>query len=144
MLNLMFPRICALAESTWTPRGQLDWSWYLSRLNLLRQRFDAMKLPYFWDPESAIALDVGRWKSGEPESHNGVIELSLKGKLNIAGSHQSTVPVRAYQIRAVATEEDPITSDPGEFRNSKLLQAARRHFGAWSAARERARTAPLK
>ena len=44
---MVFPRMCALAEVTWTPAPLRDWNDFLSRLEVHQQRLDAMGVNYY-------------------------------------------------------------------------------------------------
>jgi hexosaminidase len=76
MFQLGFPRAYALGENLWMPRERLDWAAFLRRLEPQRQRLDAMKIPYFWEPET-LGITVGGWKAGEVAAKKGVIEIPL-------------------------------------------------------------------
>jgi hexosaminidase len=43
---MTFPRICALAEVAWSPRGTLDWDGFSKRIKTHYQRFDARQINY--------------------------------------------------------------------------------------------------
>lgn len=84
MFIMMFPRAWAIGETLWTSPEQKDWDSFLSRLDLQRQRFEAMKIPYFWEPES-LAINIGQWKKGEVALNKGIMEYDLTGKLSNPG-----------------------------------------------------------
>lgn len=77
MFPMMFPRVCALGETLWLPRGRLQWTDYLKRQEVQLQRLAAMKIPYFWEPET-LAVNIGGWKAGELAARHGVIDIPLK------------------------------------------------------------------
>lgn len=76
MFTMGFPRAYALGENLWIPRDRLDWAGFLVRLELQRQRLEAMKIPYFWEPET-LGTTVGGWKAGELAAKKGVVEIPL-------------------------------------------------------------------
>lgn len=84
MFLMMFPRSCAMGETLWTPREQLDWPGFIRRLDVHRQRLDAMKINYFHEPES-LAVNIGSWKPGDLAANKGVMEFPLDGKLRHPG-----------------------------------------------------------
>ena len=84
MFTMMFPRADALGETLWRPRERLDWPGFLDRLAAQRARFDAMKIPCFWEPDS-LAVNIGSWKPGDVAARQGVLEFSLDGNLRHAG-----------------------------------------------------------
>ncbi|MBN8460029.1 MAG: beta-N-acetylhexosaminidase [Verrucomicrobia bacterium] len=73
----MFPRVAAAAENLWLPREKLDWNAFVKRLQIQNRRFQAMGIPYFWEPET-LAVNIGGWKPGDLAAHNGVIDIPLK------------------------------------------------------------------
>ena len=47
MQYMAFPRAFAVAETAWTPDGKKDFEDFLARLNVLKQRYDALGINYF-------------------------------------------------------------------------------------------------
>ena len=43
----MFPRLGALAEAVWSPKGSRDWSGFEARVAVNEKRLDAMGVNYF-------------------------------------------------------------------------------------------------
>lgn len=80
MFIMMFPRAWAIGETLWSAPEQKDWDNFLSRLELMRKRFEAMGIPYFWEPES-LAINMGGWGSGDIAAKKGIMEYDLTGKL---------------------------------------------------------------
>lgn len=84
MFMLAFPRACAIGETLWTPRQEQDWDSFLARLDAQRQRLEAMKIAYFWEPQT-LAINIGSWGKGEIISKNGVLDFDLSGKFTNPG-----------------------------------------------------------
>jgi hexosaminidase len=53
----LFPRVCALAEATWTPVALKNYSSFTSRLTVHEQRFDAMGVNY----NHEFVPQIGSW-----------------------------------------------------------------------------------
>jgi hexosaminidase len=47
---MIFPRECAIAETTWSPKASLNWNDFLSRVKVNERRLDALGLNYRHDP----------------------------------------------------------------------------------------------
>ena len=111
---MAFPRACALAETLWVPRDRLDWPGFVKRLEIQRQRFAAMKIPYFWEPES-LAVNIGAWKPGDIAAKKGVMEFSLDGLLRHAGEQEFLVGQGSgdgqFRIDAVELLKDGVVVD---------------------------------
>jgi hexosaminidase len=43
---MAFPRLCALAEITWSPKASRDWNDFTRRLQTQFQRFDQLGVNY--------------------------------------------------------------------------------------------------
>jgi hexosaminidase len=43
---MAFPRLCAVAEVTWSPKASRDWSGFTRRLQTQFQRFDQFGINY--------------------------------------------------------------------------------------------------
>ena len=43
---MMFPRVCALAEVTWSPKSSRDWNDFTRRLQVQYERFDQLGINY--------------------------------------------------------------------------------------------------
>jgi len=84
MFTMMFPRAWAIGETLWTSRGQKDWDDFLIRAETQRKRFDAMQIPYFWEPES-LAVNIGEWSKGEIARNKGILDFPLHEKLTNPG-----------------------------------------------------------
>ncbi|UCG15328.1 MAG: beta-N-acetylhexosaminidase [Phycisphaerales bacterium] len=52
---MVFPRMCALAEVTWTPATLRDWNDFSSRLEVHQQRLDAMGVNYYRQKPAAAS-----------------------------------------------------------------------------------------
>jgi hexosaminidase len=60
----LFPRACAMAEATWSPADQKDYSDFLRRWKLHRKRLDVMGVTYFHEspPTTGPAVTpIGTW-----------------------------------------------------------------------------------
>ncbi len=84
MFTMMFPRACAIGESLWMRRDQLDWEGFLSRLAVQQQRLDAMNIPYFRETES-LAVNIGSWKETDITSTPVTLDFPLDGKFTHGG-----------------------------------------------------------
>ncbi|HDQ71306.1 MAG TPA: beta-N-acetylglucosaminidase [Chloroflexi bacterium] len=49
--QMVFPRLCALAEVVWSPRGQRDWEDFKARLRAHGERLQALDVEYYRDQE---------------------------------------------------------------------------------------------
>lgn len=55
LVDLMtYPRACALSEITWSSRGRRDWDDFLLRMELHRERLDALGVRYYQDDSYVI------------------------------------------------------------------------------------------
>lgn len=79
-----FPRTAALGETLWSPREKRDWDSFLVRLALQRERYDAMKIPYFWETDS-LAVSLGSWTTTDLSQRDGILDFPLTGKIRQAG-----------------------------------------------------------
>ncbi len=84
MFIMMFPRAWAIGETLWSAPEQKDWDHFLARLTPMRQRFEAMDIAYFWEPES-LAINVGAWNAGDIQKNKGIMQYDLSGKVPQAG-----------------------------------------------------------
>ncbi|MBU0616882.1 MAG: family 20 glycosylhydrolase, partial [Planctomycetes bacterium] len=54
----VFPRLCALAEVGWSPKGKRDWKDFQKRLKAHYPRLDALGVTYFLPPPECTAKDT--------------------------------------------------------------------------------------
>jgi len=89
MLNQAMLRGCALSEALWTAESPRDWDGFLSRLAPQRKRLDAMKISYFWDPETT-ARKVAEWKNAELTKKKNGLSWDVTPHINKAGLYEFT------------------------------------------------------
>lgn len=65
-----FPRLCAIAEVTWTPKASKNLSDFTNRLVLHEQRLTAMGMNY--DRTNANAINIGTWGPVMPTTQTNV------------------------------------------------------------------------
>jgi len=124
MFTHVFPRACALAENLWTPRAKLDWPGFTARLDLADRRFEAMSIPYFWEPET-LALNIGSWGLEEAASKKGLMEFPLERKLRQVGEQEffvaQTVGEGQFRIDAVELIKDGVVVDTDRHRHESSV-----------------------
>ncbi|MCX7007306.1 MAG: family 20 glycosylhydrolase, partial [Kiritimatiellaeota bacterium] len=119
MFTHVFPRAAAMAENLWLPRERLDWDRFVSALDAQNRRFDAMNIPYFWEPET-LAVNIGSWQRGDVAAKKGVMEFCLDGKLRRAGEQEFYVAQGTgegqFRIDAVELLKDGVVVDADRHR----------------------------
>ena len=89
MLNQAMLRGCALSEALWSAESTRDWDGFLKRLANQRKRLDAMKISYFWEPETT-AVKVGAWKNAEISEKNTTLSWDVSSHVTKAGLYEFT------------------------------------------------------
>ncbi len=124
MFPMMFPRACAMGENLWTPRDRLDWPDFLKRLEVHLQRLAALKIPYFWEPET-LAMTIGTWGPGDVAAKKGVMEFSLDGKLQNAGEQEffvaQTTGNGQFRVQAAELLKDGVVVDTDRHRYDSAI-----------------------
>lgn len=89
LLQMAMLRGCALAEATWSPRNKLNWNDFLKRLKKQRDRFDAMKMPYFWEPMST-PIRVANWTISEGPANKDALSWDITKYIKGNGLYEFT------------------------------------------------------
>ncbi len=65
-----FPRLCAMAETTWTPKASKNLASFTNRLAIHEQRLAAMGMNY--DRTNANAISIGTWGPSMPTAQTNI------------------------------------------------------------------------
>jgi hexosaminidase len=82
------PRLCALAEITWTPHSQLNWNDFVRRVGVTETRLTALNVNFFKNP-NAEPLLIGSWQPNQMSqtfktmSWDVTPSLARPGKLSV-------------------------------------------------------------
>ncbi len=122
VLQMAMLRGCALAEATWSPREKINWPNFLNRLNKQRQRLDAMKVNYFWEPMSN-AIPVATWKAGEITAKKGQMEWDITKFVKGNGLYEFTFHRQKGAGTFKITEAKLLENDNEIFKDSHVHKA---------------------
>jgi len=79
----LFPRLCALAETVWSPRGKRNFDGFLARLETHRDRLIRMGI----NAAPAEQSSAAKWKSGEMSNDWSVKAWDIGNALDKAGRY---------------------------------------------------------
>ena len=101
----VFPRLCALAEVTWSPPNVRDWSDFRGRMKTHYRRLDALGVTYFVEPPRCDSSDTVFQDSleivfSQPFDH-GSIHFTLDGSDPSPRSRRYTKPLRITESTQV-------------------------------------------
>ena len=86
---MAFPRVCALADTTWRAEGTSDFKGFRDTLNVHLKRLALMGVNYR-EPSAASDAGVAHWKSGEVTNDWSVHEWDLSRSFDKAGYYAVT------------------------------------------------------
>jgi hexosaminidase len=102
--NVMFklwPRACAVAEATWTPTAQKNWTSFTNRLAIHEQRFDSMGVNY----NHEFVPTIGSWGPSVSASP-GTLTFDITANVTAAGeidvNFVYTTGLNGMQINSVS------------------------------------------
>jgi len=104
----VFPRLCALAEVTWSPAGARDWTDFQRRLGVHYRRLDALGVTYFIQPPrcdstNTVFKDSMTVAFTQPFEH-GRIHYTLDGSEPTAGSARYEKPLRLAETTTIKVQ----------------------------------------
>lgn len=82
---MIFPRLCALAEVTWSPKEERNFDAFISRLRTDTQRLDQLGVHYRPYRTESITK-IGDWKPGQIKKEGASLEWDITKNLTSAGS----------------------------------------------------------
>ncbi len=101
----VFPRLCGLAEVTWSPRERRDWGDFARRMGVHYQRLDELGVTYFVPPPDSVTPE--RVFVGSTEvclttpMAGGVVRFTLDGSEPTAASPRYERPIRLTDTTTV-------------------------------------------
>lgn len=88
MFPLVFPRVCALGETLWMPQEKKDWDSFVKRMETMKKRLDAMKIPYFWE-EKSMPVTIGTWEPKQISAPRSTLVYPLNSKqISLSGFYE--------------------------------------------------------
>jgi hexosaminidase len=111
---MMFPRLCALAEVTWSPKEARDWNDFKRRLQTHELRLGELGVNYRRD----LSMQVGGWNPAQLTANSGGTNLEWDVTSEMKGPGQYRIAFEhargsGLMINSVSLLEDgnPIASD---------------------------------
>jgi hexosaminidase len=125
--HMVFPRLCALAEVTWSPKDARDFSDFAARMKTHYHRLDALGVRYAVPPPQLttpeLAFTEAREVAFTEPFGGGDIRYTLDGKDPTPDSPRYTGPLHLTETTVVKARTFLLTgnaSDIAEFRFQKL------------------------
>lgn len=101
----VFPRLCALAEVTWTPARLRDWSDFQTRMKTHYRRLDTLDVTYFIPPPRCDSTDTTFVDTTEVALSNpfdrGTVHITLDGSEPTRASQKYVRPLRLTESTVV-------------------------------------------
>jgi len=123
----VFPRLCALAEVTWSPAASRDWENFAERMKTHYRRLDTLGVTYFLQPPQYASRDRVFEDAAEMVLDNplgrGVVRYTLDDRDPAPDSPRYVEPVRLTDTTVVKAQTflaDGRTTGIAEFHFRKL------------------------
>jgi hexosaminidase len=84
---MAFPRLCAMAEVTWSPQAARNWTDFTNRLATDEQRLDQLGVNYRRDTSVA----VGEWTPAQIKTENTTLSWDVTPHVTAAGQYRVTL-----------------------------------------------------
>jgi len=119
----VFPRLCALAEVTWSPADARDWKDFSERMKTHCRRLDALGVTYYLEPPRCVSANTVFSESAEVAMENplgrGEIRYTLDGSEPSEQSTRYTSPLQLTESTVVKVRtflDDDRSTETMEYR----------------------------
>ena len=121
---MMFPRLCALAEVDWSPKGARDWDDFKRRLVTHEKRLEALGINYHRE----LAVKVGEWAASQLSTNvSGTTNLEWDASAEIGAPGRYRVTFEHASGPGLAITSVSLVQDGVEVAKDSHVGFAARH-----------------